>query len=128
MGEQVYYNRDGQMVTISRVVLRGTTYSMANITSVKMVERPPKRGCATLLAILGGIIALGALAQESPWGALVIGLLVLGLGIFWFRSLKPTYVIVLNSASGELQALSSYDIDHISGIVEAITQAIVDRG
>jgi hypothetical protein len=53
---------------------------------------------------------------------------VVALGVAWYRSLKPTFHVVLASASGERQGMSSKDDNLVDRVIEAITSAIVHRG
>lgn len=108
--ERVFLNEAGVFVSNSRVVIAGTTYSMANITSVRKGITPPNQGCAIVLIIVSLLIALvafGAFSQDIGTGVvlLLLGGGMLVAAILWLRSLKPTFHVVTASASGETQAL-----------------------
>lgn len=113
-------------VTNARVVLGATTYSLANITSVKAVKQEPDTAwCAWLLFGGAGWIAL---AHAFDLGHQWAGYVAAGIGILGFVFSKPTFHVYLASASGETDALSSNDEGFIGGVVEAINSAIVHRG
>ncbi len=131
--ETVFLSEGGMFVSISRVSLGGTTYATANITSVSKRVRPARRGCATILVVLGTLMALASLDAltsniSSGLGALLISGIILGLGVLWYRSLKPTYLLVFASSSGETEAMSSQDEALIDRVVSAVNEAIVARG
>ena len=132
--ETVFLSEGGMFVSISRVNLGGTTYATANITSVSKRMRPAKTGCATILIVLGllmALIFLGALTTSdvsTGLGGLLFAGIILGLGVLWYRSLKPTYLLVFASSSGETEALSSQDQALIDRVVRAVNEAIVARG
>ena len=132
--EQVFLEEGGMFVSISRVILSGTTYSTANITSVSKRVRPAKTGCATTLVVVGILWALGALAAASSEDLgmgvinLVFGIVILVVGVLWLRSLKPTFLVVFASASGEREALNSKDEELIDRVVNSVNRAIVARG
>ena len=78
------------------------------------------------------LIAMGAISlymvvadgqTDMLGGILIFG----GGGLLWLiRGVK--YILVLSTASGEVQALTSRNKDFIGRIVNALNQAIVQRG
>ncbi|HUR81670.1 MAG TPA: DUF6232 family protein [Thermoanaerobaculia bacterium] len=135
MAEQTFMNENGVYVSNTRVVIHGTTYSTANITSVRTAYTAARRGCATLLIIFGVLMLFGAIvmlfAQDSRGGAggpLIFAMLLLIAGMAWFKSQQPTYHLVLATASGERQGLSSRDGAHVNRVTAAVADAIAYRG
>lgn len=134
-GERTYYSQGGVTITSTRAVVGATTYAMANITSVSMGVVPPSRGGGIALAILGIIVLVcsGGISFEPSLSTVVtvgglvgVGLLVLGI-ILAVRA-KAQYVVKIGSASGESNLLSSPNQRYIRAIVDAMSNAIVDRG
>lgn len=131
--ERVFFNEGGNIVSVSRVIIDGTTYATANITSVKQMVRQPSTGCPLALIIVGVLTGLGALvafsssALEGLMG-LVVTAAILAIGFAWMRGLKPTHVVVLVSSAGETDALASRDKALVARVVAAINDAIVARG
>lgn len=131
--EKVFLNEGNMFVSISRVMLAGTTYSTGNITSVSKRTKPAQRGCAIVLIAVGALfvlVALAGFADSFLTGivALLIAGAILGAGILWFKSLKPTHLVIFASASGESKALNSKDEALIDRVVSAVNDAIVARG
>lgn len=131
--EHVFLNEGSLFVSNSRVVVGGTTYSLANITSVRKDVTPPNRGCAISLVALAAFIVLSSLAALTQDLGLGLVVLLMGcglgaLGMLWFRSLKPAFHVMAASASGEIQALSSKDEKLVDRVVSALSEAIVYRG
>lgn len=132
--EQVFLNLDGIYVSNARVVILGTTYATANITSVRKNTVPANTGCAVVLivfAVIGTLISLVTLLGNNGDGsgaALFFCLLFLIAGILWVRSLKPTYHLMIASASGERQGLTSQDESLVDHATAAIANAITYRG
>lgn len=120
-------------VTTARVIIRGTTYALRNITSVRMVVTPPsprKTGCAIVLLFFGVVLLLGSFVNFSQDVISGIVLLifagaVIGGAILWMPSLKTVYHVAIASSSGEANALSSKDRAYIERIVNRINVAIV---
>jgi len=132
--ETTYYNDGKVTITNARAVIGGKTYAMANITSVSATEKPPKRLLAGVFIVLGALLALAGLmdfissGMDSGAGALVIGALGAGLGLLAWRASKTMYQVTVGSASGETHALTSQDQDYVRKVVDAMNQAIVERG
>jgi Family of unknown function (DUF6232) len=132
--EHVFLNDDNIYVSNTKVMLHGTTYATANITSVSKRFTPASKGCAILLVALGALAVIGALGsfKSSEAGASMMGLLVtaaiLGAGVLWLRSLKPTFHVILASAAAERQGLSSKDESLVNRVTVAINDAITHRG
>lgn len=117
-------------VTTTRVIVRGTTYALRNITSVRMAFTPPKMGCSIALLIFGILLLLSALVSFSrDIGSGIVVLLfagaMIGGAILWMRSLKNEYHVFIASSSGEANALSSKDRAYIEQIVNSINDAMV---
>jgi uncharacterized protein DUF6232 len=132
--EKAFLNDGAVYVSNSRVVLQGTTYATANITSVSKRITPANTGCATLmiavgaLCLLGTLVALIAGTGSDMWGLVLISAIIIGVGVLIFRSQKPIYHVVLASSSGERQGLTTRDELLVNRVVGAITEAIIYRG
>jgi hypothetical protein len=132
--ERSFLNDGGVYVSNTRVVIHGTTYATANITSVRKHVTPANNGCAIVLVILGALGALGGLtlalgrSGDGRWSAFGTSLVLLIIGIVWFQSLRPTYNVMLATAAGERQGLTSKDEGVVDRVTGAIADAIVHRG
>jgi hypothetical protein len=109
-------------VTSARFLVKDRTYAMSGITSVNTkVDRPSKLGPLVT-------IALGAVVLLNGPTTFLGGLLVVVVGVFWFRSKRPRYTVVLTTAAGEQEPVKSSDGVFVEKIVKAINDAIVHRG
>ena len=122
MSENVFLETGDVKVTTARFISQGQTYAMSQITSVKASKKTPSR-VGPILFILVGII-FQIFSSTVAFGALAL----IGGGIAWLILQKPSYVIILNSASGETEALLSKDGTYIKNVVDAINNAIIERG
>jgi len=123
MEETTYFNQGNVWVTNARFIVHTQTYAMNGVTSVKQAVNMPSRFGPIVLILLGLLLSLGGAKV-----AIVIGLPLVGLGIFWWIKQKPTWIVVLSSSSGEHRALASQDRKFIQGVVDALNSAIVGRG
>lgn len=132
--EHVFLDEGNIYVSNTKVMIHGTTYATANITSVTKRFTPASKGCAIILICLGAIFVLGALGgfKSSEAGTSFVMLLVAGsilaAGVLWLRSLKPTFHVFLASAAAERQGLSSKDESLVDRVTTAINDAITHRG
>ncbi|HWS72430.1 MAG TPA: DUF6232 family protein [Thermoanaerobaculia bacterium] len=132
--ERVFLSEGNVYVTNARIVIDGTTYSTANVTSVRKTMTPANRGCALIVIIFGVLAAMSGVAllfgrtSDDAMSSLVMAAVLLLIGIPWFRSMKPIYRVMLASASGERQGLTSPDESLVDRATIAIADAIAYRG
>lgn len=122
MEEKIFFNQGNVSVSNSRFIVDGQTYAMSNVTSVKSGVTPPSRGIAIALAIIG----LLCLAGEGVVFMVGLGSLILAV-LLWVVS-KTSYSVILNTSSGENQALVSEDKSYIEKVISSLNEAIVSRG
>lgn len=132
--EQIFLDDADIYVSNTKVILGGTTYATANLTSVSKRFTPASKGCAVALTIIGVIFTFGSLGTLFSKGFaegfvmfLICGAITAA-GIAWLRSLRPTYHVILASASGQQEGLTSKDDDLVNRVVSAISSAITHRG
>ena len=116
--------------------------TLSQITSVKVGKKEPNTGCSTWILIAAGCVALALLVallssigesvepgKRADWlvGLAVCSLVVWALSSF-IRNAKPTYSVEVTTAAGEKSLLSSQDRAVPQAIVDALVQALADRG
>lgn len=130
--EKVYYESSGVTITNTRAIFFNTTYALANIASVRIFKEPPSRGPAIMLFLGGIFIGFIGLMMASLVTAAhlitLVGLITMGIAIYLSIKAKPDYIVKVSSSSGEADVLYSKDSGYIQRIVDAINQAIIDRG
>lgn len=126
--EQTFYSDDeGVRITNTRAIFDNTTYSMANISSIRTKEIPAKRGGGIFTIILGLIIlAIGVSAEIT--GLTIFGIIIFILGILWVWLATGEFHIMITSSSGEASALKSKDKGYIDKVTQAMNEAIIHRG
>ena len=123
MEEKTFFEQGNVKVTNARFLVGSQTYAMNGVTSVKSHVVPPSRMGPIIGLIVGVLVLLGASGSGK-----LIGVAIAGACGFILYSQKSTYSVVLNSASGEAQALSGTDGEHIKGVVSALNDALIHRG
>lgn len=121
--ETEFFNSGHTVVTNARFIVDGQTYAMNGVTSVKQGIKPADKKTGIWLVVIGIILFLVA-----SGGAKLIGLVLLSVGAWLIYKAKPIASVILQSSSGEVQALSSENLSFISNVVSALNQAIIHRG
>lgn len=124
MAETEFYNNGEVVVSNSRFIVDATTYAMSGITSVTRGQMIPSKAPALISFIIGLILLL---LVTGTW-AKIIGIILIVIAYFIYKSLKTEYIVILKSSSGESKALSSTDLDYINEVIEAVNDALVHRG
>lgn len=135
----------GVRITTAKAQLMGTTYPMAGITSVRTRRVAPSPvapilfGGAALFALCVALL-MGAVAMPDEQGPLnpqlmmgavglgVGGLLLGGVAANAASSGKVRHVVILGTAGGDRQGLSTYDHQFADAVRGAIEEAITRRG
>jgi hypothetical protein len=121
----IYQGASGALVSTTRAVLNGVTYPIASISSVRMVQMAASCWGPALIVI--GLIALVIGIGGQSFGPGVFGVIMAAIGIAIVTA-KKERAIVLATMGGETTALKSIDHATIATIVDALNQAIVERG
>lgn len=119
--EQVYFDRDGIVVTNRRLVIRGDTISVRAIASVDVDQlKQSHKGPM----VLYGIAVFPLLA-----GNLFMPLVLAGGGAAWqFSQIKnPKYTLTIRTVGGEGKELTGPD-GHLFGEVVAAINEVIASG
>ncbi len=123
MEEKVLFEQNDVKVTNARFVVGNKTTAINGVTSISTrISRPSVGG--PIIGVLLGLVLLFSLEGAGK----LIGLVIAGIAGYILYSQKPTHYIVLNSASGEVDAHNSKDELFINGIVAALNDALIHRG
>jgi hypothetical protein len=133
--EKIFLNENRVSVTNLRMLHAGRSYPMSGVTSVKVSEKEPKLWGPLFLILMASLFLIGDLNTFLKTGnikGMVISLIFLTVGIYWWQTSKSTnktqYSIWLISASGEKKTYTSTDKEFVNKIVKAINKAIVYQG
>ena len=126
MEEKNYYSDNVVQVTSTRVLFPGTTYSMRNISSVKKHMLKASHTMDLLIIVLGVFVLLPGFCVEKGFMFIVIGIILIGLGIYLFMQKKNSFVVVLGTNAGEQQAYTDQNEERINNIIGAINNAIIE--
>lgn len=151
--EQTLFNRNGVLVTNSRIVFKETggnntieelTFFVPHVSSVKMVAKtitPTDWGLLLIilgvLTVFGSLLAFGSVSQGSNEElgsvifALVIGIIFVIHGIWLRRTrrVREDYSVAIHTSGGEVKVLLDVDSDDefASQVVAAVTRAVMSQ-
>lgn len=119
MTETVIFTSPSASISTARAVLAGTTYSIANITSVRLAHKKRPMPLFWLL----GFLALG-MSLARDWA--VVAFLVIVAVVLWL-GLPEEWGVIVASASGEQTGLKSRDRAYVEQVLKALNDAIASR-
>jgi hypothetical protein len=117
MPESMFYEKGGVRITKCLFEVNTTQYQIRNINTVAIDKENPNRK-GPIVCIVIGVFLLAAYG---------LGLLIIGLGIWWWISQKPIYRLALDTSSGRVQGVSSQSFDEIAEIRSALNAAMEQR-
>lgn len=122
--EVEFLNAGTTVVTNARFIVNGQTYAMNGVTSVKQGFVPANTNGFIVGIIIGFIMMFAA----DSWLYKIIGFGILIFFAYGAYSAKGTGTVILQTSSGEVQAVSSQDMAFINNIITALNNAIIHRG
>lgn len=119
--ETTFYQDPNVTVTQSRFVTHSKTYAMRNISSVHIFEIVKSKKLPAVLIILGILLLFSKTT-------IVFGILSLIIGIVLLFTIKNQYAVRISTNAGEANSIVSKDRAYIQKIVNALNEAIIQRG
>lgn len=126
-GEIVFVDEPGVKITNVRAIIRGATYPLANITSVRTFEES-RPITALMFALVLTLAAPIALFNNAVGPGMVLIALALVMAYVHFYGMTDTYWVRIGTAGTESNAVSYTNRERANKIVDALNQAIVHRG
>lgn len=121
MEEKSFFANGTVTVTQNQLIVENQTFELAGVTSIKIGETPPNR------RLSGNTAIIGALCLSLDAFFFVVGLILLGVAGFLWKTTKPQYSIILNTPSGEKPALISDNKEYVEQVFSALNQALLSR-
>ncbi len=124
--EKVFFEYDDVKVTNTRFIYGSNTFAMAGITSLKIRKQPPDYWGLVILAILIFVCIVVMFSGQLIGGFLGAAILSL---IFWgaLKTMKTKYFIVLSTSGGEVEALTTQQLEYATRVTAALNEAIIYR-
>lgn len=121
MEEKVFFSLEGIKVSNSQFIAEGQTYDLGAVTSVKHRLIEPKRGFPTFCMLSGSFLMI----FEDVF--MFVGGFSIALGmVAWFTA-QTLYAVVIHTAEGEQQALTSTNSHDVDRVIRALNTAIINK-
>ncbi len=124
MAEPTMFQEGTLQVTRRRVIVQGQQYALQDINSVHIGTARLPRG----LVIPAVLFATGALLIAPGnliWMGVGLSLLVI-VGFLWWRA-NRTYILILGTAAGDTQILTTTDRQLIERAAQTIDMLLLER-
>ena len=118
--EKVFYQDSKVSVTLSRYIAANKTYAMRNISSVSIFKMSQSRTMPILLLVFGIILVITEVYSFGVTLALIGGI--------WLFTIKDKFSVRISTNAGEANSIVSSDKIYIQKIVDALNEAIIQRG
>lgn len=114
------------MITSERVFVNATTYSLQDILSARVHSTHADLSSVKVISFGSMICVILALFNEyAIWFIWPIALIGLVSVFIMKRQCKATYCLIFTTDAGEVTALSSENLLHVSALATKINEAIV---
>lgn len=123
--ETPFFSDNVCTITNARAILRGTTYALGSITSVR-TWTVPKPSWPLLLGILCVLVGLAIAVSNGGCGGIVT---IVGVALLVLHfAAKDKHYVMIGTAGREIDALQSSNGAYINQVVTALNSAIIHRG
>ena len=121
MEEKVFFSLEGIKVSNTEFIADGQTYDIEAVTLVKHGLIEPKRVFPTFCMLSGAFLMI----FEDVF--MFVGGFSIALGmVAWFTA-QTLYAVIIHTADGERQALTSASSHDVERVIRALNTAIISR-
>lgn len=121
MEEKVFFSLEGIKVSNTRFIAEGQTYDLEEVTAVQHGLIEPKRGFSTFCMLSGAFLMI----FEDVF--MFVGGFSIALGMVAWLTAQTLYTVVIQTADGEKQALTSKNSHDVDRVIRALNTAIIHR-
>ncbi|WP_118183702.1 DUF6232 family protein [Paraburkholderia phosphatilytica] len=116
------FNERGVSVTRNAFSAAGQVFALREIEGVRVVTIPKNKALPTTISLIGlaGAIAGGVAGSGAGF---VLGVMLIVVGILAWFTQDVTHRLMLKTASGERDTISSVDLDFVERVAQAVTRA-----
>jgi Family of unknown function (DUF6232) len=117
------FNERGVSVTRNALSAAGQVFPLREIGGVRVVTVPRNRWLPIIISVLGAAGAVVGGVFESPAG-IVCGVMLVVVGWLTWITQDVTHRLIVQSGSGEREALSSLDRDFVERVAKTVRDAV----
>jgi hypothetical protein len=121
------FNERAVMITRNGLSASGQVFSLRDIQDVRVVTMRKNKALPVAVSAIGVIVAAtGAVFQSAA--ALAIGVMVIVVGALAWLVQDVTHRLLVKTADGEREAISSSDPDFLARVEQALRTALASSG
>ncbi|MEA3121155.1 MAG: hypothetical protein QOH33_696 [Paraburkholderia sp.] len=121
------FNERGVMITRNGLSASGQVFSLRDIQDVRVVTMRKNKALPLAVSSVGVIVAAtGAVLQSGA--ALAIGVMLIVVGALAWLVQDVKHLLLVNTAAGEREAVSSADLDFLARVERAVRTALTSSG
>jgi hypothetical protein len=131
LAERCFFADEHVQITRGHAVFDGVTHTMAEVRFARVQKFCPRRVYAVATALVGvglGVVGLNRQMDRLDIAFLILGTALLGIGVGCAIARRPTYRILMAANDVESVVFSSHSHTYTRQLVDAIGEAIVERG
>lgn len=131
LAERVFLNDESVSVTRTVAIVGGSAYGIADVRFVRLSKTTPRRVIpvgAALVGIATAVFGLNRHLDLLDVALLVAGGLLFSLGLTTVLVRRPRYSVLITAHGVEACALQTTKAQYARRIVDAIGEAVVERG
>jgi hypothetical protein len=117
------FNERGVSVTRNALSAAGQVFPLREIGGVRVVTVPRNRSLPIVISVVGAAGTVVGGVFRSPAG-IVCGLMLVVVGWLTWISQDVTHRLIVQSGSGEREALSSLDLDFVERVAQTVRNAV----
>jgi hypothetical protein len=117
------FNERGVSVTRNALSAAGQVFPLREIGGVRVVTVPRNRSLPIVISVVGAAGTVVGGVFRSPAG-IVCGLMLVVVGWLTWISQDVTHRLIVQSGSGEREALSSLDLDFVERVAQTVRDAV----
>ncbi|QYD72235.1 hypothetical protein KZJ38_35435 [Paraburkholderia edwinii] len=117
------FNERGVSVTRNALSAAGQVFPLREIGGVRVVTVPRNRSLPIVISVVGAAGTVVGGVFQSPAG-IVCGLMLVVVGWLTWISQDVTHRLIVQSGSGEREALSSLDLDFVERVAQTVRDAV----
>lgn len=121
MDETVFFSLEGIKVSDTQFIAEGKTYAIDEVTAVQHALIEPERTFPTICVLSGSFL----MVFEDIF--MFVGGFSIALGLVAWFTAQTLYAVVIHTADGEKQALTSTSSTDVNRVIRALNTAIISR-
>jgi hypothetical protein len=120
------FNERGVMITRNTLSAGGQVFSLREIEDVRVVETRKNKVFPLAISIIGVVLAAAGAAIYRSGAALALGVMLVVVGALAWLAQDVIHRLVVKTANGEREAVSSPDLEFLARVEQAIRGALAN--